>query len=460
VTTNIRLRSRSNGGHSGAQTRSRAWQKAYRPLRRRTLLLQLGWLTGAEIALFQVYGRYDSRFHWAAHFLVAVIATAAWLSARLLVTSAPARGQIIVVLGFHLYAMAPDLLFRVGVPHALWMNVFLGHIAVHYLPGGDRAWLALALLSAAGYASLLSLWLKARTVEAVQGMAPGIGIGGSAVLRPQRRPESTELAHQHTEPPEGASTDTGPVFVLIHGLGATAAFWEPVAAELAAAGHSSLRPDLLGHGASLHIGTVFDLDTQARALLRLLDHHAADRVRLVAHSYGCAVAVSVANMAPDRIAELQLISPPAFADPETARTRLGHRSWLARTTLEGAPVAGVMCGLMCLARAPLSHLIPSEARGLPTDVAVGTLQHSFPAYRDGIEALFRNNPLATWFAKPGVPTRIVLPDQDLTFPPGDALELPGVAQLDVVHHAGSHHLPLEHPASLAAVLLAPQAGVP
>jgi len=41
--------------------------------------------------------------------------------------------------------MAPDLLFRAGVPHEEWMNLFLGHIWVHYIPGGNASWLAIAL---------------------------------------------------------------------------------------------------------------------------------------------------------------------------------------------------------------------------------------------------------------------------------------------------------------------------
>ena len=158
------------------------------------------------------------------------------------------------------------------------MNVFLGHIAVHYLPGGDRAWLILALLGYGGYATALSLWLRARTVEAEQGLAPGIGIGGRAVIRPQLDPRTTPLAHEHAGPVDALS----PVFVLLHGLGATASFWEPVTSRLAASGARSLAPDLLGHGASIRIGTRFTVDDQAQAVIGLLMiyEEAADRADL------------------------------------------------------------------------------------------------------------------------------------------------------------------------------------
>lgn len=134
----------------------------YRPLRARRLTAQLIVLTVAEVLLFASYADHDARFHWAAHFLVGVIAAAAWLSAYLLIASRPAPGQVLTALWFHLAAAAPDLLFRLGVPHYHWMDLFLGHVAVHYIPGGDVTWLVLAVIALTGYAIQLSRWLTAR----------------------------------------------------------------------------------------------------------------------------------------------------------------------------------------------------------------------------------------------------------------------------------------------------------
>lgn len=64
------------------------------------------------------------------------------------------------VLGFHLVAMAPDLAFRAGVPHYRWMDVFLGHISSHYVPGGDRTWLALACVAVLAYTAQLVVWSR------------------------------------------------------------------------------------------------------------------------------------------------------------------------------------------------------------------------------------------------------------------------------------------------------------
>lgn len=139
----------------------------YRPLQPISLMLQLVVVVLAEFALYASYDAHDARFHWATHFLVALSFTAVLLLSRLLLTGAPGpRFLLLTVLGFHLFAMTPDLLFRGGVPHTPWMNVFLGHIAVHYLPGGVRSWLVIALMLSGLYVAALTAWLRARYAEA------------------------------------------------------------------------------------------------------------------------------------------------------------------------------------------------------------------------------------------------------------------------------------------------------
>jgi len=93
--------------------------------------------------------------------------------------------------------MAPDLLFRGGVPHYRWMDVFLGHVAAHYLPGGDPAWLLIALACTAGYVTALTLWLRARHAEAQAGLPPGVGghrRGGAASAAGPAQPPASARA--------------------------------------------------------------------------------------------------------------------------------------------------------------------------------------------------------------------------------------------------------------------------
>ena len=426
------------------------WAKAYRPLHSVSLTLQLLVLTAAEFALFATYGAHDARFHWATHFLVALTVSALLLLAGLLLTGAPRpRFLVLVVLGLHLFAMTPDVLFRAGIPHYRWMDLFLGHITVHYLPGGDFSWLLIALTATAAYIAALTLWLRARRTEALAGMPPGVGLTGGAVLRPQFDPRAVPLAAEDYRGFEG------PTVVLLHGLGATAAFWRPVARELATRQIPTLVPDLLGFGASLRLGTHFHLDDQAAAVIRLLDTRSRGPVLLVAHSYGAAVAVTVAADRPDLIAGLILVEPAAFADAEEARERIGQRNWLADKAMNGSPVADWACGVMCLFRRPLTALAPRIARryspGVPADVARGAVTYVWPAYRDALASLLRDNPLPRWLLDPPKATTVIVGDNDRTVLADSIAVLVGPG-IDFKRLPGTHALPFEHPDSLASLI--------
>lgn len=432
------------------------WARAYRSLHPVSLALQLLALVLAEVALFASYGAHDARFHWATHFLVGLAFTALVLLGTLLLTGAPGpRFLLLAVLGFHLYAMAPDLLFRGGVPHYRWMDVFLGHIAAHYLPGGDGTWLAIALTMTGLYVAGLTAWLRARRTEALLGMPPGVGLTGMAVLRAQADPRSADLMHEE-------QGDGPPTVVLLHGLGASSAFWRPVAARLNTAGCRTISPDLLGFASSIRLGTHFHLDDQTAAIIRLLERHpevgsGAATVWLVAHSYGAAVAASVARDRPDLVRGLVLVAPAAFANATETRERIGRRSWVARKAMNGSPVADIACGTMCLLRLPLTAVAPRLAtrisRDIPADVARDSVSYVWPAYRDALTSLLDDNPLPAWLAEPPLPTTVIIATGDETVRDAELTALLGPA-VSVVRQDGSHSLPLERPGEVAATILA------
>lgn len=436
-----------------ADGRQPRWPLGYRPLGGRTLLLQLTILAAGELALYDAYRGEQAGVHWTVHLLVGLTAAAVWNLGVLLVKAAPARGQLISILVFHVYAIFPDLLFDAGAPHARSMDVFLGHLSVHYLPGGERSWLAIGLASFGIYVVVLTAWLAARRREAELGMAPGIGIGGLAVVRPQHDPETTPLAQLRFGP------EKPPEVMLLHGLGASANIWTSVGRRLACQGTSVLAPDLLGFGRSRRIGTRFTLDEQVASLERLLERSGAGPVEIVAHSAGCVVAVALAAAHPERMRRLALVSPPAFADPELARRRLARRSALARATLAGGPLASIACGLMCLGRGLLGRAAPWLARDLPPEVARDGLQHSWPAYRDMLVSLFDANPLVPWLEHPRAETVVVVADRDETTPAADVLDRRYEA-VRVVGVQGNHLLPVAAPdALLDAVAKAQQASL-
>lgn len=397
----------------------RGWARAYRPLRLRTLLLQLAVLAVAEVLLFASYRGHEASFHWATHFLAAMTVWAAVNLAVLVLKGAPGRGQLLSLLAWHLFAMFPDFLFSgAEVPHDDWMDVFLAHITSHYMPGGVYTWLFSALVVSALYVIVLAGWLGARRAEADAGMAPGIGMGGGHLIRAQRSPAVELLAHLRL------GADRPPDIVLLHGLGASRAIWRPVAEQLAARGHSVLVPDLVGFGRSRGIGTSFGLDDHVAAVKRLLDETAAEQPVVVGHSFGCAVAAALAKEHAEDVRALVLVSPPAFRDGEEARTRLGERGWLARHVLRGTPAASLACNTMCLTRSLAGRVMPRVASRVPAEVARESVEHTWPSYRDALGALMEDNPVPDAIESPRRPTLVVLGEDDLQTPSADVLAYP------------------------------------
>lgn len=430
-----------------SDTAATGWARAYRPLRRRGLIVQLLLLVLAEYGLFASYRAQDADFHWATHFLVGLTAAAVLHLAWLVVTAAPGRGVLISVLGAHLFAMFPDVLFRLGVPHAGWMNVFLGHIWVHHLPGGDVSWLVIALLACGAYSTCLALWIRARTQEARQGLAPGVGIGGIGLIAAQGSPDRVPLAHVRYGP-EGPAD-----IVLLHGLGASHLIWEPAGAQLGRDGDRALAPDLLGFGASRRIGTRFELADHVAALLHLLDITETRGAVVAGHSFGCAVAVAFAAAHPACVTRLVLVAPPAFRDPAMARARLAQEGWMARQVINGSPAARPACSLMCLLRPTGMRIAARVALRIPAEVVRDGVRHSWPAYRDAVATMLDANPIVHALEHPSHPTTVVLADIDRRTPTRDVLDHPHDA-VQVIVLPGDHLFVYEDGEAIADAIAA------
>ncbi len=102
-----------------------------------------------EAALYVSYTGHDAAFHWFTHLLVGALAALILITARIWRTGRPVHHPLLQVLCWHIVAMLPDLLFIGGVPHQPWMDVFLGHISSHFVPGRNLTWLVLVAVAGA-----------------------------------------------------------------------------------------------------------------------------------------------------------------------------------------------------------------------------------------------------------------------------------------------------------------------
>jgi hypothetical protein len=96
---------------------------------------------------------------------------------------------------------------------------------------------------------------------------------------------------------------------------------------------------------------------------------------------------------------------------------------------------------MCLLRPTFARLAPRLEPDVSEEVAREGVQHSYPAYRDALRSIWEDNPLPTLLRNPRHPVRVIVADQDETVLPGDVLDLPLAAGIDIIRVEGTHALP-------------------
>ena len=116
-----------------------------------------------------------------------------------------------------------------------------------------------------------------------------------------------------------AELGRGPTVLLLHGFPDNHSVWRHQMRSLAEAGYRVIAPDLRGYGrtdAPVAV-SAYSIDTLRADVLALLDVLAIDKVMLVGHDWGAAIAWQVAIYAPGRVHKLVALSvghPGAFLD--------------------------------------------------------------------------------------------------------------------------------------------------
>jgi pimeloyl-ACP methyl ester carboxylesterase len=144
---------------------------------------------------------------------------------------------------------------------------------------------------------------------------------------------------------------SGPVVLLLHGLGCDHTTWDPVIERLSR--HCTvIAPDLLGHGASDKPRADYSVGGYANGMRDLLTVLGIDRATVVGHSFGGGVAMQFAYQFPERAERLVLVASGGLG-PEVhpgirAITTPGFHELMGVLTLPGLRHLGV-AGLTALA---------------------------------------------------------------------------------------------------------------
>lgn len=106
---------------------------------------------------------------------------------------------------------------------------------------------------------------------------------------------------------------TGPPVVLVHGTPSHSVIWRDVLPALVARGRRVVCYDLLGYGASERpVQRDTSVTAQAGLLTGLLDELGLDRIDLVGHDIGGAVALRLATSQPERLRRLILADTVSY----------------------------------------------------------------------------------------------------------------------------------------------------
>jgi pimeloyl-ACP methyl ester carboxylesterase len=133
-------------------------------------------------------------------------------------------------------------------------------------------------------------------------------------------------------------TGSGPVLLLLHGLGCDHHTWDPVIGRLAER-YTVIAPDLLGHGASDKPRADYSVGGYANGMRDLLTVLGIDKVTVVGHSFGGGVAMQFAYQFPERTHRVILVSSGGLGPEVTpaikAITTPGFHQFMGVVTLPG-----------------------------------------------------------------------------------------------------------------------------
>ena len=149
-------------------------------------------------------------------------------------------------------------------------------------------------------------------------------------------------------------TGSGPVVLLLHGLGCDHTTWDPVIESLSRR-YTVIAPDLLGHGLSDKPRADYSVGGYANGMRDLITVLGIDKVTVIGHSFGGGVAMQFAYQFPERTERLMLVSSgglgPEVATAIRAITTPGFHEVMSVLTLPGIRHAGV-AGMRALSALP------------------------------------------------------------------------------------------------------------
>jgi pimeloyl-ACP methyl ester carboxylesterase len=241
-----------------------------------------------------------------------------------------------------------------------------------------------------------------------------------------------------------------PALLLIHGLGASTAWWDPVIPQLASACRV-IRVDLPGHGRSASPAGGYDIPAQACRVGAALDRLGAGRVTVIGHSSGGTVATALAEQRPGAVAALSLIDIGPSLDADTSQGLLsrlllaqfpGRLMWRLRTE---ATIRKAM-------RTAFTR--PVDIPDAILEDALGMTHHALAATARAVLDYMRQRSLPDRLAPLGLPVLVIFGTDDRRWRSSSAAAYRAVPGARIELLPGVGHTPMmEDPQTTGTLLL-------
>lgn len=251
-----------------------------------------------------------------------------------------------------------------------------------------------------------------------------------------------------------AGDEKAPPLILIHGFISSNLVWSDVFLPLAEAGFRVIAPDLPGYGYSdKPMDGEYTIESQARAVLGLMDRLEIDKATIVGASYGGAIAATMALDNPERVDRLILVGTVSNDEP---KKKILMR--ISRLPIIGDVVTPLFLGSRWVLRKRTEQVY--RRIGHPLDEHKIEARHHLLATANVHRAMLRT--VRRWSANRiqrdasliRQPTMLVWGDEDTHIPISEAFYLRDAipsARLIIFRNCG-HLPPTEYPAKFVEVI--------
>ncbi|WP_234022605.1 alpha/beta fold hydrolase [Sorangium cellulosum] len=242
---------------------------------------------------------------------------------------------------------------------------------------------------------------------------------------------------------------TGLTLLLLHGFLDAGSTWDLVAEPLARAGHDVVAPDLRGFGRSARVpaGGYYHFPDYIADVAALVDALAPERLGVVGHSMGGAVAVYYAGACPGRVERLALLEgmgPPGNG-PDVAVARM--QAWLRQMKELDRTPRRLSSMRDAIARLVANHprvpreVLATRAPLLTREEPDGTLAWAYdPMHRTTSPMMFQVEAFTAFLEQITCPTLIVSGGPTGFHPPDEAERVARLARAEHVELPDAGHM--------------------